>query len=63
MACWRWGGGGQPRARLKERGRRVWLGLRELVAGVVVGGVGLVGQAGEDGRGEGAWQLRRVEAR
>ena len=32
------GRGGLPRARLKERGRRVWSGLREVLAGVVVGG-------------------------
>ena len=40
---------------LEERGRRAWPGLRELMAGVVVGGVGLVEQAGEDGRGEEGW--------
>ena len=41
--CWWWSEGGQPRLELEERGRRAWSGLQELVTGVVVGGVGLVG--------------------
>jgi len=63
MGDWRWSEGGLPKAGLKERGRRAWMGLQELVVGGVVGGVGLVEWAGGDGRGEGVGRLRWEGAR